>query len=305
MAADSGILSRVTIRPVAGDKPGIEARLPYDRAMVGRLMAAFPQARWREAEGVWFIPGTTAERRLTRFLADQLPDGADHADAKGRDAHEFDPIESRYLEVGDDLQVRTPYSRTVVEQMHAIPWSWWDAETKTWHVPFRSYDELWRRWPEIEAAARRNEPEERRRRQLAEWTPERQRRAAVVAAERRRHRYPVLAGDPPPLDRPVMTERFGMLVFTGTDGEIADVPDPAGIYAHADPAAGDYIWAGWRRPGLEELIGVWPSRAEAGPDERVRGWWQPTREELRQARRTARIRERLQERRAASAQPAV
>ena len=305
MQAESGILSRVTIRPVDGDKPGIAAQLPYDRAMVERLMAAFPRARWREAEGVWFIPGTTAERRLTRWLADQLPSDADHADAKGRDAYEFDPIESPYLEIGDDLRVRTPYSRTVVEQMHAIPWSRWDAETRTWHVPFRSYDELWRRWPEIEAAARRNEPEERRRRRLAEWTPERQRRAAILATERRRHRYPVLAGDPPPLDRPVMTERFGMLVFTGTDGEVADVPDPAGIYAHADPAAGDYVWAHWRRPGLEELIGVWPSRVEAGPAEKVRGWWRPTREELRQARRTARVRERLQERRGTSPQAAV
>lgn len=304
MRADSGILSQVAIRPVAGDKPGIEAQLPYDRAMVERLMATFPRARWREAEGVWFIPGTTAERRLTRWLADQLPPGGDHGDAKGRDAYEFDPIESPYLEIGDDLRVRTPYSRTVVDQMHGIPWSRWDAETRTWHVPFRSYDELWRRWPEIEAAARRNEPEERRRRRLAEWTPERQRRAAILAAERRRHRYPVLAGDLPPPDQPVMTERFGMLVFTEIDGEIADVPDPAGIYAHADPAAGDYVWAAWRRPGLEELIGVWPARVEAGPAERARGWWRPTREELRQARREARVRDRLRERRRPGAEAA-
>jgi hypothetical protein len=298
------ILNRVTIRPAAGSKPGIEARLPYDRGLMQRLMAAFPQARWREAEGVWFIPGTTAERRLTRFLAQQLPPGGDHADAKGRDAHEFDPIESPYLEVADDLLVRTPYSRTVVQQMHAIPWSWWEAETKTWHVPFRSYDELWQRWPEIEAAARRNEPEERRKRREAEWTPERQRRAALVAAERRRHRYPVLAANLPPPDQPVMTERFGMLVFTEIDGEIADMPDPAGVYAHADPTAGDYVWAGWRRPALEELIGVWASRTEAGSAERVRGWWRPTREELRHARREARVRDRIRERRRLDAEAA-
>jgi hypothetical protein len=31
--------------------------------------------------------------------------------------------------------------------------------------------------------------------------------AAALAAERRRHRYPITAGDLPPLDRPVMTER--------------------------------------------------------------------------------------------------
>ncbi|MGK9166290.1 hypothetical protein KXR53_08335 [Inquilinus limosus] len=298
------ILGRVTITPVGGDKPGIEARFPYDRALVERLMKAFPRARWREAEGAWFIPGTTAERRLTRWLAQELPPGGDYGDAKGRDAFDFDPIESPYLEVADDLRVRTPYSRTVVDQMHAIPWSWWDGATRTWRVPFRSYEELWRRWPVIEAAARRNEPEERRKRRLAEWTPERQRRAAILAAERRRHRYPVLAANLPPLAQPVMTERFGVLAFTEITGEIANPAGIAEIYAHPDLAAGDYVWASWRRPSLDELIGVWPSRAEAGPDERVRGWWRPTREELRQARRDARVRERLRERRRAGAEAA-
>jgi hypothetical protein len=296
--------SRVTIRPASGDHPGIEARFPYDRAMVGRFMKAFPRARWREAEEAWFIPGVTAERRLTRWLAGELPRGGDHGDAKGRDAYAFDPIESPYLEIGDDLCVRTPYSRTVVEQLRAVPWSWWDAATRSWRVPFRSYEELWRRWPVIEAAARRNEPEERRRRRLAEWTPELQRRAALLAAERRRHRYPVLAAELPPLDRPVMTARFGMLVFSEITGEIAEPPGGTEIYAHLDPAS-DYVWALWRRPTLEELIGTWPSRTEAGPAERTRGWWQPTRDELRQGRRDARVRERLRERRAAapSAQP--
>jgi len=37
-----------------------------------------------------------------------------HADQRGRDAFAFGPIASRYLEVADDLVVRTPYSRTVI-----------------------------------------------------------------------------------------------------------------------------------------------------------------------------------------------
>lgn len=286
----------IELRPVDGDKPGVQARFPYDRAMVERFMKAFPRARWREAEAAWFIPGTTAERRLTRWLAREMPPGGDHGDAKGRDAYAFDPIASPYLEVADDLRVRTPYSRTVIDQMRAIPWSWWDAEARAWRVPFRSYDELWRRWPEIEEAARRNEPEERRRRREAEWDPERQRHAAALAAERRRHRYPVAAGDLPPLDRPVMTERFGMLVFVEIAGEVVDPAEAAPFYPHLGLAPIDHVWAAWRRPALDELIGVWPARAEAGDAERARGWWRPTRAELRQGRREARIRERASER---------
>src|ERR1700754_4657449 len=107
----------VSIRPVAGDKPGIEATFPYDRGMTQRFMQAFPRARWREGKSVWFIPGKAAERRLTRWLAGELPTGGDYGDAKGRDAFTFDPIASPYLEAAEDLRVRTPYSRTVVEQM--------------------------------------------------------------------------------------------------------------------------------------------------------------------------------------------
>ncbi len=292
---------RLTVRPAGGRTPGIEATFPYDRGLVQRFMNAFPRARWREKEAAWFIPGVTAERRLARWLDRELPAGGDYGDAKGRDAFAFDPIVSPYLEVADDLRIRTPYSRTVVDQMRAIPWSWWDGDTRAWRVPVRSYEELWRRWPVIEAAARRNEPEERRRRRLAEWDPEAQRRAAVLAAERRRHRYPVAAGDLPPFGRPVMTERFGMVVFTGTEGELAEPPDGAAIYPHLAPGVVDHVWATWRRPELDELIGVWASRAAAGPAERARGWWTPTREELRQARREARVRDRIRERRAASA----
>ena len=80
----------------------------------------------------------------------------------------FKPIESRYLEVADDLRIRIPYSKTVVAELRSVPWAWWDGDLKVWRVPFRSWDELRQRWPVIEAAAQRSEPEERQKRRLTQ-----------------------------------------------------------------------------------------------------------------------------------------
>ncbi|WP_222846967.1 hypothetical protein, partial [Staphylococcus aureus] len=65
-----------------------------------------------------------------------------HDDSKGRDAFAFDPLSSSYLEVSDDLRVRTPYSKSVLEELRAIPWASWDDELRAWRVPFRSLEEL-------------------------------------------------------------------------------------------------------------------------------------------------------------------
>ncbi len=65
-----------------------------------------------------------------------------YADERGRDAFAFQPIESRYLEVTDDLRIRTPYSKTVVAEMRSVPWAWWDGDLKAWRVPFRSWEQL-------------------------------------------------------------------------------------------------------------------------------------------------------------------
>jgi hypothetical protein len=53
-----------------------------------------------------------------------------YADERGRDGFAFQPIESRYLEVADDLRIRTPYSRTVVDELRLVPWAWWDGDLK-------------------------------------------------------------------------------------------------------------------------------------------------------------------------------
>ena len=184
------------------ERPGAYAAFPYDRDLVRRFRERFPRARWRGAEQRWFVRGTTAVQRLEAWMAQELETLDRHADAKGRDAYIFDPLESPYLTVADDLKVRTPYSRTVVEALRQIPWAHWDPEERIWRVPFRSYEELKARWPEIEEAAQRNEPEARKRRRE-------ERKAAVpeetsrVQAERRRRRYPVPGDDLPPLGFPV------------------------------------------------------------------------------------------------------
>jgi hypothetical protein len=136
-----------------------------------------------------------------------------YADDRGRDAFAFEPIESRYLEVADDLRIRTPYSRTVVDELRAVPWAWWDGELKAWRVPFRSWGALRQRWPAIEAAAQRNEPGERKKRQQARiGTPEQQ-EAATRATEKRRRRYPVPEDPLPPLERVLMTHLGGYYVY--------------------------------------------------------------------------------------------
>jgi hypothetical protein len=201
-----------------------------------------------------------------------------HADAKGRDDFQFDPFASIYLEAGtDDLIVRTPWSRSIVATMRAIPWARWDHLARVWRVPYRSAAELRRRWPAIEVAAQRNEPEARLARALAR-TPDplaRQRQA-----DRRRRRYPVPLRDAPPADAPVAT-LFGVIVFEGSDGELPSAEETAAYpFATTDPES--FVWATFRTPEYREIKALKP--AEGEPD-RARGWWPATADEIEEARR--------------------
>src|ERR687898_452971 len=117
------VASAFQVTPSDGEKPGAYAVFPYDRDLVRRFREAFPRARWRGEEQGWFVPGTTAARRLDGWMSQELETLDRHADAKGRDAYLFDPLESPYLTVAEELEVRTPYSRTVVEAMRARPWA--------------------------------------------------------------------------------------------------------------------------------------------------------------------------------------
>jgi hypothetical protein len=276
------------------ERPGATAAFPYDRLTVERFRTAFPRARWRDHLRAWFVPGTTAERRLNRWLGRELSSALTYADDKGRDAFAFDPIDSPYLEVGEDLRVRTPYSRTIVGELQTVPWAWWDSEIKAWRVPFRSWEALREHWSTIEAAARRNEPAARQARRAARKGSPTYEEMMAHVAEMRSHRYPVPAESLPPLDRIVMT-RNGPVIFTDITGEVAEEKILRNRYP--DVVAGDrsFIWANWRRPTHDELVKTWPAHRPPSDAEIGRGWWQPTLEELRGERRKAKSIERAQE----------
>lgn len=269
----------------AGDgPPGAVAAFPYDRLTVERFREAFPAARWRDDLRAWFVPGTQAERRLARWAGREWSGVLAFADARGRDAFAFDPITSPYLEAADDVLVRTPWSRAVIEELRAVPWAVWDPDAKAWRVPFRSWEELRRRWPAIEAAARLAEPEERRRRREDRGSARASEESRALAAERRLRRYPVLAEALPPLDRVLMTHA-GCVMFEAVHGELVDPAIATRFYPGV--ASGTLVWSEWRRPKLSELIKAWPSKVMPGSEELARGWWQPTIELLRQERRKA------------------
>jgi hypothetical protein len=272
-----------TQRKADDGRPGATAAFPYDRITVERFRMAFPRARWRDDLGAWFVPGTRAERRLTAWMSRAWTGVLAHADQRGRDAFAFEPITSPYLKVADDLAVRTPYSRAVIAELRAVPWARWDPESKAWRVPFRSFEDLRRRWPTIEDAARRAEPAERRSRaESRRFSPGHEERRAE-AAERRRHRYPVPEDALPPLGRVLMTHA-GPMVFEAVTGELVEPEIADRFYpgVAAGPAA--LIWAVWRRPTHAELAQAWPARTTPGPAELARGWWTPTIDALREER---------------------
>jgi hypothetical protein len=204
--ADEIVEFSVMQRSAGDGAPGAIAVFPFDRTTVARFREAFPQARWREDLGGWFVPGTRAERRLVVWSGREWSGVLAYADQRGRDAFEFEPIMSPYLEVGDGFVIRTPYSRTVVAELREVPWARWDPLLKAWRVPFRSYDELRRRWPAVESAARLAEPDERRRRkQNREASPDHESKRTLAGDDPHwmrdlhdRHRRACRADDGPP-----------------------------------------------------------------------------------------------------------
>ncbi|WP_338663499.1 hypothetical protein VQH23_25535 [Pararoseomonas sp. SCSIO 73927] len=289
--AEDGPDFRAKQRDAGDGPPGATAAFPYDRMTVERFREAFPQARWREDLGAWFVPGTRAERRLTAWMGREWTGVLAYADERGRDAFTFEPIESPYLEAADALVVRTPYSRAVIAELREVPWARWDPASRAWQVPFRSLEALRRHWPAIEAAARQAEPEERRKRREARATAPEDGERRAEAAERRRKRYPVPEQALPPTDRVLMTH-VGSVVFEAVTGEPVEPALAARFYPAVAAAPAALVWASWRRPEHEELVRAWPARTPPGPDELARGWWQPTIEVLREERRGAASRER-------------
>ncbi|CAM5765402.1 hypothetical protein LMIY3S_01471 [Labrys miyagiensis] len=286
------------VKPAEGGKVGATTVFPYDRMTVERFRAAFPRARWRDDLKAWFVPGVRAVSRLDRWLDRELGSVLAYADERGRDAFRFEPIESPYLAARDDIEIRTPYSRTIIEELRKVPWARWDEEMKAWRVPYRSWHELSRFWPAIEEAARRNEPETRRRRHEERRGTAEHEEAKVQASERRRHRYPVPAGDLPPPDRIVMTIH-GAVLFIDVTGEIAEDAIVSRFYPGIATGMGTLVWGLWRKPTHAELVAAWPSHWPPSERELARGWWSPTLDELREERRKTRSSERARATRAA------
>lgn len=272
----------------ASHKPGAFVSFKFDRTLVEQFRQAFPKARWNDEEGRWYVPGKTAERRFARWIGRRLADDDPFADERGRDAFAFDPISSPYLTTADDIRVHTPFSHRIVRELRQVPWARWDDELRLWRVPFRSFEEFKRRWPTIEAEARRNEPEERKSRRLAlRGSPEEQEKRKR-RAERQRRRFPVPRVFPPELGRPIATDAYGIVVFAEvTPDRVA--PDFGRLYPHMQNSLMEFVWATWRSPTFAELVAAWPARS---PVDDRRGWWLPTLEELRIARKKARSRER-------------
>ncbi|MCW8060718.1 hypothetical protein [Agrobacterium tumefaciens] len=275
---------------------GATTDLPHDRITVQRFRESFPRARWSDRLNAWFVPGRTAGKRIGRWLAHMEAEADAFADEKGRDAFAFEPIESRYLEAApSSLQIRTPYSRTVVTEIREIPLARWDTDRRLWTVPYRSLDELRQRWPAIETAAERNEPDMRKaRREALKGTGE-EKAGKARTSERRRKRYPVPVNEMPPFERAIGTHA-GVVMFTDTHGELAD-PEVVTTFYFEPPPAKEYVWAAWRPGSLEELVTTWPARTPPGELEVARGWWVPDLDELRVARQKARSKRRAEQRR--------
>ena len=264
---------------------------PFDRMTVARFRGLFPRARWSDRLQAWTVPGKTARKRIDRWLASEAGRRSPFDEEKGRDAYEWEPILSPYLQVYDQgFRIRTPFSRTVVDELRQVPFARWNGDDRVWEIPFASYDDLQHRWETIEEAAKRNEPDERRKRAEARKGTAEEAKARRRTSERRKRRLPAPSGDLPPMERPVMTSVYGIVAVTDITGELVDPHEVAEFYSDAED---EHVWCAWRLPDLDELIHTWPARKEASPYERHRGWWQPTLDELRDARRTARSRQRL------------
>lgn len=269
-----------------GDRAAVS--FPFDRMTVQRFRETFPRARWSDRCNAWTVPGKTARRRIDRWLAKEGSRLDPYANAKGRDAYAFEPILSPYLSVDKDgFRIKTPYSHKIVAELHQLPYARWDGEV--WRVPFASYDDLVDHWEAIEAEARRCEPEERRKWAEARKGTDEEKKSRRRAAERKRRRIPLPAEDLPPLARPIATAPYRIIVVDDVTGELVEPGDIADLYPEFSD---ERVWGTWRVPSLDELVHTWPSKAEPTEHERQRGWWLPTIEELREARRTARSRER-------------
>lgn len=59
----------------------------FDRMTVARFRETFPRARWSDALQAWTVPGTTARRRIERWLETEAARRRPFEEEQGRDAY--------------------------------------------------------------------------------------------------------------------------------------------------------------------------------------------------------------------------
>ncbi|SCB37544.1 hypothetical protein [Rhizobium hainanense] len=253
----------------ASDPPQETVSFAFDRMTIARFREVFPNARWSDTFQAWTVPGKAARKRIDKWLASEADRRTPYEEERGRDAYEFEPILSPYLQIYDrGFCIKTPFSRTVVDELRKIPFARWNGDDKVWEVPYASYDDLQNRWEAIEEAAKRAEPDARRKRAEARKGTEEEATAKRRTAERRKKRLPVPSDDLPPLGRPVATTAFGIVVITEITGELVEAEEVA---EHHPDAGDEHVWAGWRTATLDELVHTWPARTKPGAYEQLRG----------------------------------
>ena len=85
-----------------------------------------------------------------------------------------------------------------------------------------------------------------------------------------------------------MTRGHGTVIFIDITGELVEAETRARFYPDVAPREPALIWGEWRKPTLPELVETWPARQPPTDEERARGWWRATLDELREERQKAR-----------------
>ena len=250
---------------------GVLVRFPKNPETNADFRKTFPRAKWNPRETAWLVEGTTAARRVAKWIdgAEAAQAAAVVAEAQAKAAFDRDAVRSRYVTRWDaGWCVRTPYGEAIVEILRAIPGAAFHRESKGgfWLVPFRSTAALIDVLPRIEALAdplvAEREAEEKRREAAkaemrAEWARERDAAREAREAERsarRSNRFVVLLDRMPETGVPV--RMFGSAVVVESFGKVFRVDEDMPSYCggHLLGHEGERCcYAYWRDATAEEV----------------------------------------------------
>ncbi len=104
----------------AVDPPQETVSFASDRMTVARFRQAFPNARWSDTLQAWTVPGKTARKRIDRWLACEADRRTPYEEDRDRDAYQFEPILSPYLQVYDRGLRADNASQTMRPTVHQV-----------------------------------------------------------------------------------------------------------------------------------------------------------------------------------------